>query len=137
MDKLAKRPNPDEAVLRMRSELKELLSRSPGAREVLPHLAGLDQALKTLGLAAFDALPPRVLKRALTQLQCVLPPSPGKGIAEFRSRLAASLAKQEPVNVAHRQPAPPASFLTDDALQVSETSESDFMRVVEAAKSKG
>jgi hypothetical protein len=135
MDKPAKRPNPDEAVLRMRNELKELLSRSPGAREVLPHLAGLDHALKAQGLAAFDALPPRVLKRALTQLQCVLPPSPGKGIAELRSRLAASLAKQEPVNVAHRQPAQP-SFLTDDALQVSETSESDFMRVVEAAKRK-
>ncbi len=134
MNKPAERPQNDGTALRMRSELKDLLNLSPGAREVLPHLAGLDRALKTQGLAAFDALPARILKRASAQLQSVYPAKPGAGIVELRSRLAQVLDGQDQTSVRRGHAAQPSSFLTEDKLQVSEASESDFMRAVEAQR---
>lgn len=126
----------DDSLQRMRSELKELLGRSPGAREVLPHLAGVEHALKTQGVAAFDTLPPRVLKRAATQLENVLPEPPSEGIAELRSRLSRALSAHDEARVAVMRPAQPSTFLVDEKLRVSEASVSDFMRVVEAAQRK-
>ncbi len=126
----------DAAAQRMRDELKELFSRTRGAREVLPHLAGVEHALKTQGIAGLDGLPPRVLKRAATQLQSVLPDLVSEGLAELRTRLSKALSAHEDARVAIVRPARPSEFLTDEKLQVSEASVSDFMRVVEAAERK-
>lgn len=134
MSKPAEQPQSDGTAQRMRSALKELLSLSPGAREVLPHLANLDHALKTQGLAAFDTLPARILKRASAQLQSVYPAKPGAGIVELRSRLAQVLDAQDQAPGRHGHGARPSSFLNEDKLQVSEASESDFMRAVEAQR---
>jgi hypothetical protein len=120
----------------LRDELKALLNRCPGAREVLPHLAGVEQALKTQGLAAFDSLPPRVLQRAATQLESVLAEPVSAAIAELRSRLCVALKNHEKAELAASRRAAPSSFLVDEKLQVSEASVSDFMKVMEESKQR-
>ena len=120
----------------LRDELKALLNRCPGAREVLPHLAVVEQALKTQGLAAFDSLPPRVLQRAATQLESVLAEPVSAAIAELRSRLGVALKNHEKAEQAAARRAAPSSFLVDEKLQVSEASVSDFMKVMEESKQR-
>jgi hypothetical protein len=128
----------DECLQRMRSELKELLGRSPGAREVLLHLAGLERALKTLGNGAFEGLPSHVLKRTATQLESVLSQPVGAGMAEIQARIAKVLKAHEQASLPAAKPAAaaPAPYFSDDKLQVSETTHTDFMRVLEATKDK-
>ncbi len=127
----------DEALQRMRSELKDLLNLSAGARDVLQHLAGLERALKTLGLGAFEGLPSHVLKRTAAQLENVLPQPVPAGIAEIRARIAKTLAAHERVQSAPAaKPVQQTIYFSDDKLQVSETTHTDFMRVFEAAQGK-
>ena len=120
----------------LRDELKALLNRCPGARQVLPHLAGVEQALKTQGLVAFDSLPPRVLQRAATQLESVLAEPVSAPIADLRSRLGVALRNHEKAELAASRRAAPSSFLVDEKLQVSEGSVSDFMKVMEESKQR-
>ena len=120
----------------LRDELKALLNRCPGARQVLPDLAGVEQALKTQGLVAFDSLPPRVLQRAATQLESVLAEPVSATIAELRSRLGVALRNHEKAELAASRRAAPSSFLVDEKLQVSEGSVSDFMKVMEESKQR-
>jgi hypothetical protein len=133
-------PQDDEALQRMRNELRDLLSLSPGAREVLLPLVSLERALKVLGMAAFESLPSHVLKRAATQLEGILPQPVSQGLAEIRSRMAKAIAVHEappaPVPAPAAKPAPPPTYFSDDKLQVSETTHTDFMRVFEAAQRK-
>lgn len=134
----------DETLLRMRGELKELLGRTQGARDVLVHLAGVERALKALGMPAFDSLPTLVLRRAASQLESVLAQPVGPGIAELRARLAKALAAQEQAQAAAAQaaaaPAPAApvtprpALYSEGALQVSEATVTEFDRVVEASQ---
>jgi hypothetical protein len=151
----------DEALLQMRSELKELLGRTQGAREVLAHLAGVERALKALGANAFENLPTLVLKRAASQLESVLPQPCGPGITELRGRLAKALDNIEKAQVAMTAaalatPAPAAApgtapavapaasptapraaaYVNSAALQVSEATVTEFNRVVEASERK-
>ena len=126
----------DESLKRIRAELKELLNRSPGAREVLPHLAVLEHALRSHGVDALDGLPPRVLTRASTQLLGVLTEPLSEGMTELRAWLSRALSAREE---APAKPVKPARRLTDvtvDHVDVSESSLSDFMRVVEAEERK-
>ena len=146
MDKPEKSSQADDALQRIRTELRDLLGRSPSARDVLPHLAGVERALKTLGVAAFESLPSYVLKRAMTQLESVLPEPVGPGIADLRARLARALAGHDAVQAPAVPPAAvptvppvvppaqqPASF-SSDQLQVSEATVTEFDRVVEASQ---
>jgi hypothetical protein len=126
----------EDSLPRMRAELKDLLDRSPGARDVLQPLATLERALKSLGIGAFEGLPSHVLKRAATQLESVLPEPIGQGIAELRTRIAKGLLAHEKVPVPVVAPAQPPTYFSDDKLQVSETTVTDFMRVVEASQRK-
>ncbi len=121
----------------MRTELKDLLSLSPGAREVLLHLVGLERALRVLGMAAFDSLPSHVLKRTVTQLEGVLPQPVTQGLAEIRTRLTKVIAAHDaPPAPAPAVKPPQPIYFSDDKLQVSETTHTDFMRVFEAAQRK-
>lgn len=121
----------------IRQELKELFNRCPGSREVLPHLAGVEHAIKTHGLAAFEKLPQRVLQRASGQLESVVTEPVSAGIAELRSRIGVALKHFEKIEQAASRRAAPSSFLVDEKLQVSEGSHSDFMAAVEEAKRSG
>ena len=135
MNRTEKMPQVDDSLQRMRSELHGLLSLSPGAREVLPHLAGVERALKSLGAAAFDSLPSFVLKRAAMQLESVLPEPVGPGIADLRARLAKALAAHEQASAPTAAAAPPPpTYISNDKLQVSEATITEFMRVVEASQ---
>lgn len=157
----------EETIVQMRGELKELLGRTQGAREVLAHLAGVERALKALGANAFESLPTLVLKRAASQLESVLPQPCGPGIAELRARLGKAIAAIErtqatlaatPAAAASAAPsasgasgaaaAPAASapantatlqraaVFSDAALQVSESTVTEFNRVLEASERK-
>jgi hypothetical protein len=120
--------------------LRDLLNHSPGARDVLPHLAGVERALKALGLAAFEGLPSFVLNRAASQLESVFPDPPGPGITELRQRIAKALAAHEearaPATAPEATPVKPTTYVSNDQLQVSETTHTDFMRVLEASQNK-
>lgn len=142
VDKPEKASQADDALQRMRNELRDLLSLSPGARDVLSHLAGVERALKALGIAAFESLPSYILKRAVTQLESVLPEPIGPGIADLRARLIKALTVHDAVRVPAVPPAvlpvvpptqQPASF-SSDQLQVSEATVTEFDRVVEASQ---
>lgn len=151
----------DDTLLQMRGELKELLGRTQGAREVLAHLAGVERALKALGPAAFETLPTLVLKRAASQLESVLPQPCGPGITDLRARLAkavatlgqaqAAMIQEAAAQAAAQVAGPPATranaapgaapaarpaLYSDAALQVSEATVTEFNRVVEASERK-
>ena len=126
----------EQAVSRMRTELTNLLDRHAAARRSLPHLASLEHALNSKGLDAFGALPERVLARASQQLDAVLTEPVGAGLDELRSRIVVAQTAAEKVEAAATRNGGPSSFLTEDKLQVSEASVSDFMRVVEQSGSK-
>jgi hypothetical protein len=122
---------PRSMLDRMRADLDELLGRCRGARDVLQHLACLEQGLRSKGIGAFDVLPPRVLKRAAAQLESIVTEPVSEGIGELRSRILVALTVHEETEIAASRRAGPSSFLVDEKLQVSEASVSDFMRVVE------
>lgn len=127
-------PAAEASVRTMRQELKELFNRCPGSREVLPHLAGVEHAIKTQGLAAFETLPQRILQRASGQLESVVSEPVSAGIAELRSRIGVALKNFEKIEQAASRRAAPSSFLVDEKLQVSEGSHSDFMAALEESK---
>lgn len=127
----------DASTKAMRAELKDLFNRCPGSREVLPHLAGVEHAIKTQGLAAFENLPLRVLQRATAQLESVLTEPVSPAIAELRSRIGVALKNFEKLEQAASRRSAPSSFLVDEKLQVSEGSHTDFMAAVEEAKRRG
>jgi hypothetical protein len=126
----------EKAVHRMRDELKDLLDRHKASRRSLPYLAGLEHALKTKGVAAFDGMTERVLARALQQLDGVLTEPVGPGLAELRSRIVMAQTTCEQIEAAAAKNAGTSSFFTDHKLQVSEASVSDFMRVVAESEDK-
>lgn len=126
----------EQAVSRMRTELSNLLDRHAASRRSLRHLASLEHALNSKGLDAFGALPERVLARASEQLDAILTEPVGSGLAELRSRIVVAQTAAEKVEAAAARSGGPSSFLTEDKLQVSEASVSDFMRVVEQSESK-
>jgi hypothetical protein len=136
MNKPEKSSQADDTLQRMRTELQDLLSHSPGARGVLLHLASMERALKTMGAAAFDGLPSFVLKRATDQLESVLPEPMGQGIAELRARMVRALAAHEHVPPPATTPAHQPIYFSDEKLEVSEATVTEFMRVVEASERK-
>ncbi len=132
----------DASLQRMRTELRDLLALSAGSRDVLPHLATLERALKSLGIAAFEGLPSYVLKQAAAQLESVLPERAGPGLSEIRARMAKALAAHEKAQAPAPAPAPvpvaarPPAYVNNEKLQVSESTVTEFMRVVEASERK-
>jgi hypothetical protein len=126
----------EQVTSRMRDELTGLLDRCKGSRRSLPHLAGIEHALKTQGAGAFDGMPERVLARASQQLEAVLTEPVSAGLSDLRSRLVVAQTAAEEGESATTKNAGPSSFLTDQKLLVSEGSVSDFMRAVAEAEGK-
>jgi len=119
----------EESLHRMRTELTNLLDQHKASRRSLPHLAGLERALKARGAAALGKMPERVLKRALHQLEGLMTARGGTGLADLRARLVVAVTAVERIEAAAARNAGPTSFLADHKLQVSEASVTDFMRV--------
>jgi hypothetical protein len=119
----------EESLDLMRAELTGLLDKHKASRRTLPHLAGLERALKTRGAAAFGKLSERVLSQALHQLEALMTTRGGTGLADLRARLVVAVTAIERVEAAKARDAGPTSFLADHKLQVSEGSITDFMRI--------
>lgn len=73
---------------RMRRDLYELMEQHSGSRQLMRHLDLVERTLREQGLAAVEALPVRVLSKALTQLEKLVWDWSPVGLAELRSRIA-------------------------------------------------
>jgi hypothetical protein len=135
---------PTEAELGpvMQRSLTALLDRVPGARDVLPTLAALENGLSRHGSAAVQMIPPKALPRLHSQLVSLPLDASDAALKILRARVAAALEAQR----AAEAPPPPASrhdgpqflstFTGDDRLQVSEISHSSFLAEVEAQRTR-
>ncbi len=77
-----------ERVRRMRRDLYALMQQHPSSRQLMRHLDLVERTLRTEGYAAVEALPVRVITKALTQLEKLVWDWSSPGLGELRSRLA-------------------------------------------------
>jgi len=133
---------PTEAELgpAMLASLRALLDRVPGSREVLPHLAALENGLSRHGGAAVQMIPPKGLPRLHSQLISLPLDGSDAALKILRARVAAALEAQR----AAEAPPPAANgreylstFSGDERLEVSEVSHSSFLAEVEAQRGPG
>ncbi|MBI3153781.1 MAG: hypothetical protein HYZ20_00065 [Burkholderiales bacterium] len=75
----------------MRSSLSALLDRVPQARDALPHLSALENALRHKGDAALDEVPPRWRSRLCAQLSSLPTGEDDRPLRALRDRLMAGL----------------------------------------------
>jgi len=86
-------------VRHMKRDLYELLAQHPSSRRLMRRLAAVEHALQTDGLKGFEALPVRVVARALTELESLVRDWSPTGLAELRSRMAV-IVKARPLEEA-------------------------------------
>jgi hypothetical protein len=119
----------DQLAAAMCRELGALLDAVPASRRVMQHLAVLEQALKLHGLNGLTKLPEAVLVKAHGQLSKL----PLTSAHQALPRLLSLLSVQEPPpsrdDTHPQQGSFVSSFLTEEKLQVSEGSLSDFVRL--------
>ncbi len=75
----------------MQQSLSALLDRVHGSRDVLPHLAALEQALGRLGCAAVDKVPAHWLAKVCSQLSSLPLPEDDPPLQDLLSRLLDAL----------------------------------------------
>ncbi|MEP7298650.1 MAG: hypothetical protein ABI702_20890 [Burkholderiales bacterium] len=75
-------------VRRIRRDLYDLLGQHPSSRRLMRHLAAVERTLQTGGLRGFEALPVRVIARALAEMDSLVRDWSPVGLAELRSRMA-------------------------------------------------
>lgn len=81
---------------RMRRDLYELMQQHPTSRQLMRHLDLVERTLRDEGYAAVEALPVRVIGKALTQLEKLVWDWTPVGLAELRSRLAVTIKNRQP-----------------------------------------
>ena len=112
-------------VRRITRDLYVLLGQHPSSRRLVRHLAVVEHTLRTTGLRGFDALPVRVIAKALTDLESLVRDWSPAGLAELRSRMAV-IVKTRPMT------AEPVSTLMDllpESSDVVEVSHADISEV--------
>ena len=126
----------------MPTELAALLNAVPSSRRVLQYPAVLEQTLKTHGLRGLTKLPETVLAKGRAQLMSLPLDQSHDALTQLLTLLTLSI--QSPENACTRSANPcdagPAnqflsSFQTEEELQVSEASHSDFQRVLDGQTS--
>ena len=132
-------PTESELGPGMLASLSALLDRVRGSREVLPHLAALENGLARHGAAAVQMIPPKALPRLHSQLISLPLDSSDAALKILRARVAAALEAQR---AAEAPPAPAgreylSTFTGDDRLHVSEVSHSSFLAEIEAQQGPG
>jgi hypothetical protein len=80
----------------MRHELHALLSQHPSSRQLMRHLDLVERTLRRGGREALEALPIRVITKALAQLELLVRDWSPAGLAELRSRLAVMVKTRPP-----------------------------------------
>ncbi|MBC8056172.1 MAG: hypothetical protein H7Y61_06300 [Rhizobiales bacterium] len=85
-----------QRVRRMRRDLYELMQQHPTSRQLMRHLDLVERTLRREGYAAVEALPVRVIAKALAQLEKLVWDWTPVGLAELRSRLAVMVKSRQP-----------------------------------------
>lgn len=85
-----------QRVRRMRRDLYTLMQQHPTSRELMRHLDLVERTLRREGWTAVEALPVRVIAKALTQLEKLIWDWSAPGLAELRSRLAVMVKNRQP-----------------------------------------
>ena len=85
-----------QRVRRMRRDLYELMQQHPSSRQLMRHLDLVERTLRHEGYTAVEALPVRVMAKALTQLEKLVWDWSAPGLAELRSRLAVMVKNRQP-----------------------------------------
>ena len=75
-------------VRHIKRDLYELFGQHPSSRQLMRHLAAVERTLHTEGLHGFEALPVRVIAKALNEMEGVVRDWSPTGLAELRSRMA-------------------------------------------------
>jgi hypothetical protein len=86
-------------VRHMKRDLYELLGQHPSSRQLMRRLATVEHTLHVGGLEGLEALPVRVIARALAEMDSLVRDWSPTGLAELRSRLAV-IAKNRPAEAA-------------------------------------
>ena len=120
-----------ELAKAMGAELKGLLDAVAASRQVLQHLAIVEKMLKLHGLNGLPDLPEAALRKAHAQLAS-LPLTP-QHVALSRLLSLLSLQAEPPSrdDTHQHHGSFVSSFLTEEKLQVSEGSHSDFIRLLD------
>jgi hypothetical protein len=93
----------------MRRELFQLMEQHPTSRELMRHLDLVERTLRQDGFSAVQALPVRVIARALQQLEKLVWDWSSEGLAELRSRLAVIVRTRAADVPARPDAAPPTA----------------------------
>lgn len=86
-----RRPAGSVGHRQMRRELFTLLERHPQSRQTMRHLDVVERVLRRQGFEAVQALPVKVLARALDEMESLVWDWSQAGLAEIRSRLAVTV----------------------------------------------
>ena len=122
----------NQELRQARVELAALLDRHADTRQVVPHLGHVEQMLAKSGLRAIGRMPLPVLHKALTQLERLMHDEPGAGLADLRRRMAEVISLRlggtpsAPVAAGATSANLMSDFHTDDRMEVSEASHSQF-----------
>ena len=109
----------------MTRDLDALLSQHPSSRRLVRHLAVVEHTLRTKGLKGFDALPARVIAKALTDLDSLVRDWSPAGLAELRSRMAVIVKARPPSD----EPVSTMMDLMSDTAEIAEVSHADISEV--------
>jgi len=86
-------------VRHMKRDLNELLSQHPSTRRLMRRLATVEHTLHANGLEGVEALPVRVIAKALAEMDSLVRDWSPTGLAELRSRMAV-IVKKHPAEAA-------------------------------------
>jgi hypothetical protein len=116
-------------VRHMKRDLYELLSQHPSTRQLMRRLATVEHTLHADGLEGVEALPVRVIAKALAEMDSLVRDWSPTGLAELRSRMAV-IVKSRPAEAASVDSKSdtsfgPASVHTDLAGASADVSEVD------------
>lgn len=110
----------------MQQALRRLLDRVPLAREVLPHLAALENSLGKHGVAILDSVPMHTLAKICSQLSSLPLPDDDPPLNDLLTRLLDTLESKTPKT--HFQP----TEVTEATLVIEDVSHSEFMALQSA-----
>ena len=99
----AAREETRKRVRQMRRDLHGLLGQHPSSRQLMRHLATVEMTLRDEGLEGFEAMPVRVIAKALKELERLVQDWSPIGLAELRSRMAVIVKSRASANEARAQ----------------------------------
>ena len=108
-------------VRRMRRDLYELMGQHPNSRQLMRHLDLVERTLRRDGLSGVEALPVRVITKALTQLEQLVWDWSSPGLAELRSRMAVIVRSRPALTAAEAAREAEREAATTEALALEMT----------------